>query len=56
MWHLEEKHFLSPQQVGFRKYTSSEDQIPYITHEIENNLSREKAHNSILGRSRKGIW
>ena len=35
MWHLEEKQLLLPQQAGFRKHLSTEDQVAHIAQGIE---------------------
>lgn len=42
MGHLEEKHILTPQQAGFRKHRSTEDQITYIAQEIEDAFQEKK--------------
>ena len=42
MGHLEEKNILTPQQAGFRKYRSTEDQITYIAQEIEDAFQAKK--------------
>ena len=35
VWHLEKKWLLIPQQAGFRKHMSTEDQVAHIAQEIE---------------------
>jgi hypothetical protein len=42
IWHLEEKQLFSPKQADFRQYRSMEDQITYITQEIEDAFQDKK--------------
>jgi hypothetical protein len=41
MWHLEEKRLLLPQQAGFRKYMSTEDQVATIAQGIDDAFQEE---------------
>ena len=41
-WFLESNNFLNEEQAGFRKGRSTEDQITYITQEIEDGFQEKK--------------
>jgi hypothetical protein len=42
IWHLEKKRLLIPQQAGFRKYMSTEDQVSHIAQRIEDAFQEGK--------------
>ena len=42
VWHLEKKGLLVPQQAGFRKNMSTEDQVAHIAQEIEDAFQAEQ--------------
>ena len=42
MWHLETKDILIPQQGGFRKNRSTEDQVTHIAQEMEDGFQRKE--------------
>ena len=41
-WHLEQKQILIPEQAGFRKGRSTEDQVTHIVQEIEDGFQQTK--------------
>jgi ribonuclease HI len=42
MWHLEQKQHIGPEQAAFRRNRSTEDQVTYITQEIEDAFQDKK--------------
>ena len=42
-WYLETNYLLSSQQAGFRQFRTTEDQITYLSQEVEDSFQEQKA-------------
>ena len=42
LWHLESNNLLSPTQTGYRQHRSTEDQLAYLTQDIQDGFSDKK--------------
>jgi len=42
VWYLEKNHLLTDAQAGFRKHRSTEDQVTYITQQIEDSFQKKE--------------
>ena len=42
VWHLESNQIITPQQAGFRQHHSTEDQVTYVSHMIEDGFQDKK--------------